>query len=98
MKTIEEKIKEINDYFAEKIANGDYEIMAIDDDELTTEIKIDSKYEFTLWVSKTNGWKHFGVHDTKNAMKVSFTDFQKALGFAIAIEKIEMKIESIKYQ
>lgn len=93
MKTIEEKIKEINDYFAEKITNGNYEIMTIGYEEITMEIKIDCKYEFTLWVSKSNGWKYFGVYDTKNGMKVSFTDFQKALGFAIAVQKIEMKKE-----
>lgn len=94
MKTIEEKIKEINAYFAEKITNGNYKVMTIADNELTTEIKIDSKYEFTLWVSKSNGWEYFGIYDTKNAMKVSFTDFQKVLGFANAIQKIE----SIKKQ
>lgn len=98
MKTIEEKIKEINAYFAEKITNGDYEIIFLGCDEITIEIKIDCKYEFTLWVSKSNGWGYFGIYDTKNAIKVSFTDFQKMLGFAVAIHKIEMKKESIKNQ
>jgi hypothetical protein len=45
---IENKIKEIQDYFIEKVKNGEYEVVKIGPH--TATIRIDDKYEFDMWI------------------------------------------------
>ena len=58
-KSIGDKIKEIQDYFINKVKNGDYEIIKIG--EHTTHIKIDGLYEFTMWTC--NGKSSYDFYD-----------------------------------
>ena len=52
---IEEKIKEVENYFIDKVVNGDYEFIGCN--EHVAEIVIDKKYLFELWIA--NGAEHF---------------------------------------
>jgi len=45
--SIGDKIKELQDYFINKVKTGDYEVIKIE--KHTTKIKIDSLYEFNMW-------------------------------------------------
>ncbi len=48
-KSIGDKIKELQDYFINKVKTGDYKVIKIS--EHTTLIKIDDLYEFTMWTA-----------------------------------------------
>ena len=50
MENLDEKIKEIQDYFRKKIVDGDYEMM-IKPDAYSCVILVDGKYEFAIWLS-----------------------------------------------
>ncbi|KAA6348462.1 hypothetical protein EZS27_004062 [termite gut metagenome] len=48
-KTMEEKIKEVQEYFINKILNGEFEVNIEKSDEYALVIEIDEKYEFSIW-------------------------------------------------
>jgi hypothetical protein len=55
---IENKIKEIQDYFIEKVRKGEYEF--IERGTYTATIRIDNKYEFEMWVC--NGMHNYDFY------------------------------------
>ena len=73
MYNIKGKIKEVNDFFADKIMNGEYIVEEID--AYTVTINIDD-FIFCLW--SINGYYHFKTYDSEyNFMALQFTDEQK---------------------
>ena len=74
---IYQKIKEVNDYFVNKLVNKDYEIQITDKHSVT--LSIDDLYVFTIWLS--NGYKHVctDVSTTVSFMVLVFTEEQKQI-------------------
>jgi hypothetical protein len=62
---MENKIKEVNNYFKGKVINNEYEVLFID--AYTIQINIDELYIFALWIG--NGKEALG---TRNCMYDSF--------------------------
>ena len=83
---MKEKIQEVQNYFADKIARGLYKVTDID--EYCLSIIIDRKYEFSLWYS--NGDGYFRTYDGRgNYMVIKFTDKQKTIGFKKALSYVK---------
>jgi len=67
-------IKQINDYFVNKLLDEDFKIIEVR--EFTVELTIDDKYHFSLWIA--NGAKYFEVNSNRRSfMHLSFDDTQK---------------------
>ncbi|KAA6334749.1 hypothetical protein EZS27_016955 [termite gut metagenome] len=49
MKEIKEKIKEIKDYFTQKLINGEFEVVEVKSSGYVYCVMIDSKYKFWIW-------------------------------------------------
>ena len=78
---IDEKLKDIGDYFKNKIISGEFEV--IDCDKCTVTVLIDEKHKFELWIS--NDPKiHFDFYDSSFILKKN-TDF---LSFKTQKERI----------
>lgn len=72
MDNIKEKIKEINDYFVNKIINGEYIVELID--KFVVVINVDG-YIFTLWAA--NSHENFKPYSgMMNFMMIDFTEEQ----------------------
>lgn len=72
---MKEKIKEVQNYFADKIARGLYKITEIR--KHTMDVQVDQKFTFCLWVG--NGLDYIETYDGyKNFMQLHFTTKQKA--------------------
>ena len=75
---MKEKIKEVQQYFANKILNGDYNIRNIS--QYTIRIVIDNEYNFTLWVA--NDGLNFGTYESvMNFMNIQFNEEDKIRGY-----------------
>lgn len=85
-----ELIKEVHDYFRDKIVNGDYEV--VKKEEITWNISIDG-YTFLLWVS--NGEVYFRTYheNGQNFMDLHFTVEQREKAW-IKINKLINNHES----
>ena len=83
---MKEKIQEVQNYFADKIARGLYKVSDVD--EFCLGIIIDRKYKFSLW--HVNGLEYFRTYDGRgNYMFIKFTDKQKAAGFKKASSHVK---------
>ena len=84
---MEDKLKELNDYFVGKILSGDFELVEFGSYYVT--IQIDGKHNFNLWIA--NGANYFGTYDQcgfgTNCMALTFTDEQKQAGYNILQSK-----------
>jgi hypothetical protein len=71
---MKEKIKEINDYFVNKLVNGEYTILSAD--QFTVTVLIDT-YRFDVWVA--NGPNHVSTNDgiPKSFMDLHLTNEEK---------------------
>lgn len=58
-KSIGDKIKEIQEYFINKVKTGDYKVLKVE--EHTTGIIIDNLYEFSMWTA--NGKEHYNFYE-----------------------------------
>lgn len=78
---IKEKIKEVEDYFKDKISNGDFEIKGCS--EFTVQILIDNQYSFNLWVA----------NDPKTGFNFYYhtSDEEKGITFSFNTEKERLK-------
>ena len=66
---MKDQIKQVHDYFRDKIVNGDYEIIKLE--QHTADILIDGEYKFTLWIA--NGNYSFGTYErSENTMQIAF--------------------------
>ena len=75
---MKEKIQEVQNYFADKLARGLYKVT--DADELCLKVIVDGKYIFGIWLS--NGWDNFGLW-SNNFISVEFTEEQQKTGWKI---------------
>lgn len=101
---IEQKIKEVNDYFVEKIKNDLFEVKEISNCVIT--ISVDGKI-FSLWIS--NGEDYFSCYNgspnfielvfTRKDKKILHDKFRKIYieyNRTIAIEKLEKELIELK--
>jgi hypothetical protein len=75
-------LKEVNDYFRDKIVVGDYTVE--ERGERTYKLIIDGKYTFNLWIA--NGEDYFGCYDSSfstNTIDVKFRVEDKLKAFKI---------------
>jgi hypothetical protein len=73
--SIGNKIKELQDYFINKVIIGDYEIIKIG--EYTTLIKIDGLYEFYMWTG--GGKNNYDFYETSFLSTVNISITMKGL-------------------
>ena len=79
MKTEELKtrVKELNDYFVEKLINGEYEVE--ERSSYTVMVNIDS-YKFNIWISNGEmNVKTYGLGFDGNFMELFFNEGQKSI-------------------
>jgi len=80
-KPMKNKIKEVQNYFADKIARGLYKVEKCD--KYSIDVTVDKEYTFCLWVA--NGGGAFRTWDSgKNSMPVKFTAPQQSKGYKAA--------------
>lgn len=78
-KDLKKQIKEVQDYFKNKIVNGEYKVTAADDYSL--QITIDGEYKFCLWTS--NGADMFRLYEGMyNFVELEFSEAEATLAFA----------------
>jgi hypothetical protein len=88
---IEIQIKEIQDYFINKVVTGDYKVTEFDSHYL--KITIDGKYDFCLWT--INKAEYFSTYSGSfNFIELPFTEEQKVEAFAKCEEVIAQNWES----
>lgn len=84
---MDEKIKEVQEYFINKIVKHDYEIKEFD--KYTCTISIDEKYPFTLWIAndfhifqyRTSGENCFVLREFKQKEKDRIANYlRKVIG------------------
>ena len=78
-KGLKKQIKEVQDYFRNKIVDGEYKVIAADD--YTLQITIDKEYKFCLWTS--NGTSMFRLYEGMfNFVEFGFSEAEATLAFA----------------
>lgn len=78
---MKEKIKEVQNYFVDKIVRGLYKVDEIT--EHTIVVVVDKKYRFKLWTA--NGVHHFEVYNSGGSfMNLDFTEKEKEAAYKIA--------------
>lgn len=97
--SMEEKIKEVQEYFINKIVKHDYEIK--DFNEYTCTISIDQKYCFTLWIAndfyihqyRSNGDNCFVLREFKQKEKDRIANYlRKVIGNKLEEKEKEKKL------
>jgi len=93
---MEKKIKEINNYFRDKIVKGDYEVKTKGTH--TWSIIIDEKYHFGLWIC--NGSSAFSIYQFDSFkpafMNIEFREADKKAAFKRISKAIDENIIEIK--
>lgn len=88
---METKIKEVQDYFVQKIVSGDYELENFSHP--VAKILIDKKYNFSLWTA--NGYTFFETYALyPNFIPLEFTNEQKEIAHKVIHEKIQEDLEA----
>ena len=78
-KELKNQIKEVQDYFKNKIIDGEYKVNKVDDYSL--QVTVDGEYEFCLWTS--NGVSHFRLYDGMfNFVNFEFSEAEAILALA----------------
>ena len=78
-KELKNQIKEVQDYFKNKIIDGEYKINKVDDYSL--QVTVDEEYEFSLWTA--NGVSHFRLYDGMfNFVNFEFSEAEAILALA----------------
>jgi len=69
---MESKIKEVEEYFKQKIVEGEYKV--VDRTQYVVNILVDNKYTFNLWVaSGYHNFEPYNEFDSENFMYLRFT-------------------------
>lgn len=99
---MEELIKQVQEYFKEKLLSGDFKIVKVD--EYREWIQIDEKYNFCIWMR--NNAKFRRIYESEyNFMHIDLNDEERATlaflvdkGYAdyIKNEAIQKKLEEIE--
>jgi hypothetical protein len=79
---MKKKIKEVQNYFADKLARGLYKVEYVDDEII--KVVVDGEYRFGLWVSGNS--TAFSIF-SDCFIKLKFTPGQKEIGWKIADKK-----------
>ena len=88
---METKIKEVQDYFVNKIVKGEYTLERVSHP--TATIIIDDRYHFNLWIS--NGAKYFETYDPYfNFIPIEFTDKEKEIALSVFKDKVREDLEA----
>ena len=100
------RIKELNDYFVEKLVNGEYEVKGRD--KFMIVVNIDG-YRFNIWISNGKSYvQTYGQGFNSNFMELFFNDGQKStiyenltrdktkMALMAEIENKQMEIEQLK--
>lgn len=88
---METKIKEVQEYFVNKIVKGEYEIENFSHP--VAKILIEKKYHFSLWVA--NGAKYFETYAAYfNFMPIEFTNEQKEIALKVIEDKMREDLEA----
>jgi len=78
-KDLKKQIKEVQDYFKNKIIDGEYKVTKVDD--YSIQITIDGEYKFCLWTS--NGVSHLRLYEGMfNFVELEFSEAEQTLAFA----------------
>ena len=78
-KELKNQIKEVQDFFRNKIVNGEYKVNKVDD--YTLQITVDGEFKFCLWTS--NGASHFRLYEGMyNFVELEFSEAEAELAFA----------------
>ena len=108
MKTAELKsrIKELNDYFVEKLVNGEYEVVESDKYKIMVNV---NGYKFNIWISNGKSYvQTYGQGFNSNFMDLFFNEGQKSIiyenltrdktkmALMAEIENKQMEIEQLK--
>lgn len=82
LKTMQAKIKEVQDYFKSKILNGEFEVSKIT--EYKIHLVVDSKFEFVIWAGNTD------IPEVRKNTKteLSFMNLELSNNEAIQLDKI----------
>jgi len=95
---MESKIQEVQDYFKNKIINGQFELTKTD--QFTATILIDEKYSFNIWISNGSfSIETYSSYPSTSFMDIKFSNEEKKLIwnlFKNVAEKI--KLEEKKQQ
>ena len=97
---IHEKIKEVQDYFRDKLVNGDY--VEIQNDSYKLWVQIDEEYIFILWIA--NGVSHLhttydlndGGCNVSSFMKLELSDSDKEKIWSKRMDDIAKREEKRK--
>ena len=79
------KIKEVQNYFADKLARGLYKVKEISPN--SADVIVDKKYKFCLWIS--GGELFFEVWNNGNFMAIPFTRAQKKSGYKMVAKYLK---------
>ena len=108
---MEEKIKEVQDYFKSKILAGEFELLSTD--EWHCEIQIDKKYNFHFWMANEfygfkqgrysdESFMYLGVEKNKhiysaiNKVWKADRNIKSEAETEIAIKKLEERLKTLK--
>lgn len=91
MENLNERFDELSNYFKQKIAKGNYDIIDIDELRLVVKVLVGNKYVFHLWASLNNSYVFFDLYDGdgENAMHFDFTEDEKYEAHKNIINKVE---------
>jgi len=78
-KQVKAKLKELNDYFRDKIVAGEYEVT--ERDTHGQKIKIDGEFVFCLWVC--NGSDFLETYGTQNTININFRSSDRLKAWTI---------------
>jgi len=68
---MESKIKEVEEYFKQKIVEGEYKV--VDRTQYVVNILVDNKYTFNLWVASSyQNFEPYNEFDSENFMYLHF--------------------------
>lgn len=108
MKTAElnDRVKKLNDYFVEKLVNGEYEVVESDKYKIMVNV---NGYKFNIWISNGKSYvQTYGQGFNSNFMDLSFNEAQKStiyenlmqdksrMDLMEEIENKQMEIEQLK--
>ena len=103
---LNDRVKKLNDYFVEKLVNGEYEV--VNRDKFAVMVNIDG-YRFSIWISNGKSYvQTYGQGFNSNFMDLFFNEGQKStiyenltrdktkMALMAEIENKQMEIEQLK--
>lgn len=89
------KISEVQDYFKNKIINGDYEVVSFEPNYV--KVQIDSQFDFIIWTGNSALYcKQWRYMDNQFMLLTEFTESESAECFKNVTALIEENSENIR--